>query len=304
MNYLYWFNKILKKAFSGDKLSEKHRNNRRGFNMFKLIAFDLDGTLLDDRKQIPEENLRALRYAAEKGVHLVPATGRLLCAIPEQLAALPFIRYHILINGAKVYDAKEQRIISTAEIPRETALSLIEHGRELGCYYDCYHMDMGYMEKDMYDSLEDYISNPATLSFMRSVRKPVDDLAAYISENAPSVQKVQFFFKDMDERAHQLQLLPELFPEIIAASSLSSNIEINSANAGKGPALTALCSFLGIQPEEAIAFGDGLNDTDMLSAAGLGIGMANSDPAIYSAVNRFTASNNEAGVAKAIYELI
>ena len=102
MNYLYWFNKILKKAFSGDKLSEKHRNNRRGFNMFKLIAFDLDGTLLDDRKQIPEENLRALRYAAEKGVHLVPATGRLLCAIPEQLAALPFIRYHILINGAKV----------------------------------------------------------------------------------------------------------------------------------------------------------------------------------------------------------
>lgn len=272
--------------------------------MYKLIAFDLDGTLLDDNKHIPEENLLALQYAAGKGVEIVPATGRLYCGIPEELAALPFIRYYILINGAKVYDAKEDRIVSSAEMSPDLAVSLIRHGRELGCYYDCYLNDMGYMEQEMYDTLEEINNNPAYVRFMRSVRTPVPDVVRFIEEKNTSVQKVQYFFKDMAERERQFQILPVLFPGIKAASSVSSNIEINSAEAGKGPALIALCRALGFTEAEAIAFGDGMNDMDMLSAAGIGVAMENSDPKILGIADRITLSNNEAGVAKAIYELI
>lgn len=277
------------------------------YNMYKLLAFDLDGTFLNDEKQIPEENLRAIRYAAEKGVEIVPATGRLFCGIPKELASLPFIRYYILINGAKIYDALEERIVSSADLSKDTALSLFRRGQELGCFYDCYVDDRGYMEKDMFNSLEELVDNPAYLRFMRSIRTPVDDLSAFVSEHAETVQKVQYFFRkeDMGIRERELSVLPELYPEIQAASSISFNIEVNSRLAGKGPSLVSLCGVLGISAAEAIAFGDGLNDADMLKAAGTGIAMLNSDPGLLPYSDMITrVTNNEAGVAEMIYELI
>ena len=77
----------------------------------RLIAFDLDGTLLDNDKHIPEENLLALHEAAERGVILAPATGRILRGIPSELRELPFLRYYILSNGAAVYDAAEEKTL-------------------------------------------------------------------------------------------------------------------------------------------------------------------------------------------------
>ena len=72
----------------------------------KLIALDLDGTLLNSEKVISAGNFAALSLAAEQGHVIVPATGRALRAIPEQVMALPFLRYAITINGAKVSDTR------------------------------------------------------------------------------------------------------------------------------------------------------------------------------------------------------
>ncbi len=89
---------------------------------YKLIAFDLDGTLLRDDKSIPEENLRALAAAAGRGIELVPATGRIFRGIPEAVKDLPFVRYYILSNGAAVYDSREDRTLYRGDVPLETAL--------------------------------------------------------------------------------------------------------------------------------------------------------------------------------------
>ena len=91
--------------------------------MYRLIAFDLDGTFLDDEKQIPEETLRAIERAAGRGVEIVPATGRIYRGIPEELKALPFIRYYILSNGAAVYDAREDKVLLREEIPADTVIA-------------------------------------------------------------------------------------------------------------------------------------------------------------------------------------
>ena len=99
---------------------------------YKIIAFDLDGTLLNDVKEIPEENLRMLHRAAECGVQLVPATGRIYPGLPEQLRALPFVRYCICVNGAQVYDAWEKKVICRAEIPAARAIELAEFMDEIG----------------------------------------------------------------------------------------------------------------------------------------------------------------------------
>ena len=75
--------------------------------MLKLIAFDLDGTILRDNKELSRRSLEALELAAGKGIRIVPATGRLYSGIPEEIRTLPFVRYVIAANGAEVYDAAE-----------------------------------------------------------------------------------------------------------------------------------------------------------------------------------------------------
>ena len=108
----------------------------------------------------------------------------------------------------------------------------------------------------------------------------------------------------MDERARQLELVPQLFPELIASSSLRNNIEINSACAGKGNALRALCEKLDLDTSESVAFGDGLNDADMLRAAGRGCAMQNAVPAVKEAADVTVETNNDAGVGKEIFRLL
>ena len=80
----------------------------------KILAFDLDYTLIDSKKRIPPENIEALRYAASKGVYIVPATGRIYIGIPEELRTLPFMRWYLTANGSYIYDAVEDRAAARA----------------------------------------------------------------------------------------------------------------------------------------------------------------------------------------------
>ena len=274
-------------------------------NTIRLIAFDLDGTFLDSCKNIPEENIRAIECAAQMGIHIVPATGRLYTGLPAVLRELPCIRYYILINGALVYDAAEDKVLLSAELSNDLALSIFSHGDAVHALYDCYLNNQGLMTRSMYDALDAFVPDKHYLSYMRSIRQPVDDLPALIRADGGTVQKVQYFFTDMEERARQLELLPKLFPGVKATSSMPMNIEINSANASKGPALSFLCSYLGFSDENALAFGDGTNDLDMLLAAGTGVAMKNSDEKLFSAADLITEEdNNAAGVGKTILKLL
>ena len=85
----------------------------------RLVAFDLDGTFLDDEKHIPSQNLQALEAAAAHGIIPVPATGRLYAGLPQEFRSLPYLRYFILINGASIYDAKENRVLFSADLAVE-----------------------------------------------------------------------------------------------------------------------------------------------------------------------------------------
>lgn len=271
----------------------------------RMIAFDLDGTFLDDGKKIPEENLQAIEDAAGKGIVIVPATGRLYGGLPKELRELPFLRYYILVNGAKVYDAKEDRVLWSAELPNALALRLFAHAESIGCLFDCYLRDEGLMSRPLYDRLGDFVTNSNYLAYMKSIRRPVEDLPDLIRRDGGSVQKVQFFFQDMKERQRQLETLDTAYPGVKATTSMPVNIEINAAGAGKGPALEKLCLALGFTEENAVAFGDSTNDLDMLQHAGTGVAMSNSNPVLFPAADRITAcDNNAAGVGKTIMELI
>ena len=163
------------------------------------------------------------------------------------------------------------------------------------------------MTQWMYDRAPEFFeTEPHILKLVKSLRRPVPDLKQKILEDQLPLEKLQMYFRPehMDERARQLELVPQLFPELIASSSLRNNIEINSARAGKGNALRALCEKLGLDASESVAFGDGLNDADMLRAAGRGCAMQNAVPTVKEAADVIVENNNEAGVGKEIFRLL
>ena len=273
----------------------------------KLIAFDLDGTLFDDRKQLPQENIAALRAAGDAGILLVPATGRILQGLPDQLLQLGLFRYFIFANGASVYDLDTETQLFSACIPPDLAVSICEHMDTLPVLYDCYRGEWGYMTQWMYEAAPDFFAlEPEILKLVRRLRKPVPELKENIQEVDVPLEKLQMYFRpeQMAERERQLLELPRLFPEIAATSSLKNNIEINSIKAGKGRALLELCAQLGIAPEDTVAFGDGLNDADMLEAAGYGAAMENAADAVKQKADAVIENNNDAGVGKEIFRLL
>ena len=270
----------------------------------QILAFDLDGTLLDDKKQIPQENLDAIKSAAAKGVHIVPATGRIFKGIPEELKDPAFMRWFITANGSYLYDAIEDRAAARAEIPVDEALAFYEYADTLGVLYDCYQDNWGYMTASMLKIAPGIIPDPGVRKLITGLRAPVPELKAYLKEKGTGVQKLQLYFTDMDQRARELEALPKRFPNLAFSTSMPFNIEINARTATKGRCLLSLCELLGIDPRDTLALGDGTNDLDMLEKAGVGVAMANAAPALLDAADYVTQSNNDAGFARAVEKFI
>lgn len=271
----------------------------------RLIAFDLDGTLLDDTKRVPPENLRALERAAARGVWIVPATGRIMAGLPEQLRGLPFLRYFITANGSYLYDAAEERCIGRADVPLEQALDFYRYADTLDApLYDCYQDNWGYMTAGMRDRVLAAVSDPGVHRLVETLRTPVPELKAFLAGRGLGVQKMQLYFDDPALRLRLLEELPARFPALQFSTSMPFNIEINARDATKGCALKKLCAHLGLALSQTMALGDGTNDLDMIQSAGVGVAMANAAPAVLAAADCVTGSNNDAGFAHAIEKFV
>ena len=266
----------------------------------KLILLDLDGTLLTSDKKISPANYDALERCAKNGVHIVPSTGRFYGGMPQVVRDLPFVRYVVAVNGAQVYDVKEDKVLCREEIDLETAFRVFDALDALPVIYDCYMGGFGYDYVEMYESIDEFISDPRVNAMVKGTRKPVPDLRAFLREQGSPLQKIQMFFKDMDRRAKELERLPKLFPDLTVTSSITNNIEFNAKNANKGEALRFLCRHLGLDVSESMSFGDSGNDLSMIVAAGTGVAMANADQALLDAADYVTDTNDNDGVAKAI----
>ena len=270
----------------------------------KLIALDLDGTLLTTDKRLSPENEAALRRAAEAGVEIVPATGRFYSGIPDCVRSLPYIHYAITINGAQVLDLRARSSLYRAEIPWRRAVELMEELDKLPVIYDCYMDDRGWMSQSHQERAADFAPNKASLDQLQRLRTPVPELKAFLAERGQDVQKVMMFFQDPSLRLRSLEELARRFPDLTVTSSIPRNLELNSKAAQKGIALKRLAEQLGISPAETVAFGDDLNDVNMLRAAGIGVAMGNASEEVKAAADCVTATCDENGVAAALEALL
>ncbi len=266
----------------------------------RMIALDLDGTLLNDQKHVSEANRRALADAAAAGVVVVPCSGRALDSIPPEVLALPGVRYVVASGGGGAYDLEQDRELLCSPLDVQAALRALRLTRSVGGWGECYTGRHSYTPAGEYDEIMAFINRRVKVLL---ARQPVEDIEAWALENAASLVKLNLMFRDFDARARVKAEL-ETWPEILLSAAGTHNLEVNGAGCGKGDMLRRLGTLLGIGVREMMACGDQLNDLNMLRTVGFPVAMANATAELKPYAAFVTDTNEADGVAKAIRRFV
>lgn len=270
----------------------------------KLVGLDLDGTLLDDDRKIRARTIEALRLAADNGVNLAVISGRNFLAVPEEIRALPFIRYFVLCNGAGIYDRQNDELLFQADIPLEEALTLYDAMDAEDVYYDCYLSDGAWTPQSHYDRIDEFVPVESHRAFLKVNRKPFADFQDALRQRGKSVWKVQSIYKDTATRDREKERLQESFPQYTFVTAYPYNLEVNMPAATKGSGLIQLAEILQLDRQQVMVFGDGGNDVTMLQSAGVGVAMGNACDEAKAAASYVGPTNNEDGVAQVLEALV
>ena len=179
----------------------------------RMILTDLDGTLLRDDKSVSPAAMAALRRASEAGAEAVLATGRFFAGIPQELRDLPFLRYFILMNGAKIYDRQEDRTVYRAEISLEEGEKIFDLIQPLDAMVDCYQNDRGLIDQKYYQRLDYYVTDLASRTIVKNSRTPQEHFREAVRQGG-TIQKIQCFFPHLELRPGVMQKLEEQFPHL------------------------------------------------------------------------------------------
>lgn len=265
----------------------------------KMIGLDLDGTLLNSKKELLPYTKKVLAQAISKGIVVLVATGRPLTGIPDELRWFPGIRYALTSNGARVLDTLEDKVLIEHLLPLGKAKKALEIFRKYDTLQEVYFDGQGYADEDKMKQIDKYHHDPNMREYALTTRKSVPDIMKLADSETRDADKVQALFADMEERSIAWKEFEDLGGYTLV-NSLGYNIEINDAGVNKGTGLVALGRLLGIRREEILACGDSDNDIDMVRDAGIGVAMGNSDVRVKEAADYITDTNENEGAAKAI----
>lgn len=245
--------------------------------MYKLLALDMDGTLLNDELHISDENLRWIRKAIEHGVTVIFSTGRGFINAVDYANEIGLSSPMITVNGGEVWTKPYHLLerITLDAIWIERLHQLI--GQYPETWFWAYTTERIY-NKDSWSELQGSYDAHEWLKF------------GYYDENIDVIQDIR----------RQI----ESWKALEISNSSIYNLEINPLGVSKASALEKLCSYLGISMKEVIAVGDSLNDIKAIQAAGLGVAMENAQEEVKAAADAITYSNNEHGVAEVIRRFI
>ena len=274
---------------------------------YRLLALDLDGTVLNEQKHITPTTRRALEDAIAAGVTVIPASGRPFSGLCPEFLEIPGVEYALTSNGASLFRVSDGRRIYADNLDDEIAAGLMARFLPLTLVASFFLDDQGYVSARQDPLMERLTVSPAVLAYIRSTRVTLEDPVAFIREKG-GVQKFTLNFPHLadgswSDREAVLSILAD-YPGLSIVSGGTDNLEITSPTATKGNALMKLAELLGIPRAEVMACGDSENDLAMLQAAGFSVGMGNSEACVLQAVDAITATNEADGVAKAIYKYI
>lgn len=269
---------------------------------YKLVAIDMDGTLLNSNNEISKRTRKAIEDATKQGVHIVLATGRILKSAEHYARNIDLNSYILACNGAIIMN-ESRDIIYNQPMNLEIAKRVMELGTELGIYYHFYDRSKFYSNIYIKEIANYYNTSTLKLKGQSIDIDIFDDHNELLNRENFEVYKF-LFIDDAKEKLALLRQELSTFKEINVSSSWDNNLEIMDNKVSKGMGLEFLSKKLNINPKEIIAIGDNENDLSMIQFAGLGVAMDNGDEAIKSQADIVTRTNDEDGVARIIEKYI
>lgn len=289
--------------------------------MYKLIAIDLDGTLLNSYGQISEKNKLALNNAKEKGIQIVLASGRTTDSVKSIANEIGVQNYIICGNGSLIYDLQKEEIIYDKFIEKKKALQIIDICEKNSIYYNIYTENM---------VIAKTLNNNVLFYYQENANKPdnkktkiniVQDIYEYV-KNLENQNILKITISDNDviifnsiirklKEVKDIDVLDveHMSRKIIKTGTEESKLEyyyteITKKNVDKWYAIEFLMENLNVNSNEVLTIGDNVNDKLMIENAGCGVAMGNSAPYIKEISDLIVSDNNEDGVAEAIEKII
>lgn len=275
-------------------------------NKYKLIALDMDFTLLNEEKMISKRNKEALSKAMEKGIKIVLATARVYVSARHFAKQLNFQTPIIACNGAFIKDESKGKVLYKATVPDDVTLELVRLSHEKGLFPQLFTYDSIYTEKIInvafrYDEYNKYLS----------IEDKVNVVVVNKIEDVIKKEKVEILksivVNDDDSGEKDIRDIRNSLRDINHATIDQSGpkyLEIVNKEASKGLALEKLSKLYGIERESIIAMGDYENDISMIEFAGLGVAMGNASESLKAKADYITGNYKDDGVAQAIEKFV
>jgi len=258
--------------------------------MYKLLAVDMDGTLLNENSIITERTRKAVLAAMAKGVLFVPSTGRPMGGMRPVRELFDMDLPMVLFNGALAVTAKSNRVLFSQGLDFGSAETIFAQGVARGYPVVAWAGETLFVSREC-EEITAY--------------RRITGAQAYVTAAAPpGVTKLLWIIPPPDGPRCKAEMQALLGDRVNCYTSQPHFFEFVVAGASKGKALEAVGKAYGVAREEMIAVGDGWNDVSMLEYAGLGVAMGNAPEEIKGMCDAVTLGNNEDGVARVIEEYI
>jgi len=270
----------------------------------KLIAFDLDGTLLNENSHVSLRTQKTLEAAAKKGFILVAATGRVYTSIPAEIGKIPAIQYVISSNGAHIIEQKTRKTVYENLINPKAIRPIYPFLFMKSAMLEVFFEHRGYMSKYCSQHLEEFgVVSEQRKQYVLNTRIAVDNLQMLLEKNIDRIENLKIGFASTDEKYAVNDKLQK-FPNLTVVCTQHFDIEIGGKTTSKADALSHLCQLLGLESENCMVFGDSNNDAQMLRFAGLRVAMDNAVDGLKDLADEVCPSNIDDGVAVFIESML
>lgn len=266
----------------------------------RLVAMDLDGTLLGADKSISRENREALRECAQRGIHVVLASGRSFESIRTFAKDIGVDCGILSCNGARMDKTQNGPCLMENCIPEERARQLFCALRELNVYFECYTPGKIYMTDGFVERFHSH--QACVMDLDGRTLEYIDSSERMYREALSNAYKFVVFSPDSGILADTAKRMEQF--DISITSSWGDNIELMKTGAGKGDALMKYASHLGIGKESIMSFGDQINDLDMLAVSGWPVAMENAVEDLKKNARIIAPHHDLSGVGKVIREYV
>lgn len=269
----------------------------------RCVALDIDGTVIGKDAVLSLENKEAIMEAIDRGIAVVPASGRAYYSLPPSITEISGISYVITSNGAAIYHLPTRKCVCEYNMEPDAVERVLELTQSDDIVYEVFIKGRPY-------AYGPYVRDPIAfgrsshaVSYIQSTRTPVENMGEFILEHKGELNSIALIHRGEDTVSPIREKLTGQVNGIYITSSLPRLTEIADERAGKKEGLAFVLRLLNIGAEETAAFGNGDNDWEMLHYVGFGVAVADATPLCRQAADYITKPCEENGVAETLWDI-